>query len=102
MSTFTPTPRHSLAVRVERWIANRLRTVADRIDQTSGPRRMTSVSGFTFEDGIGTVFRNDGRGCPVWYLEQDYHRAHDERGYLTVSKTWFPDTSDRPPAWPVA
>lgn len=49
---------------------------------------MTAASGFTFEDGLGVVFRDDGRGCPVWYMAQDYDRAHDEAGDLQPRKTW--------------
>ena len=34
---------------------------------------------FTFEKGIGIVFREDGRGCRLAYLGQDeYSKAHDE------------------------
>jgi hypothetical protein len=75
-------------------IARRLRHTADRIDPTTGPRRMTAVSGFTYEPGLGIVFRDDGRGCPVWYMNQDYHRAHDEAGDIkpgTWIETWQPE-----------
>lgn len=34
---------------------------------------------FTFENHRGLVWRQDGRGCPVWYLgDADYERAHTE------------------------
>lgn len=38
---------------------------------------MTSHT-FTFELGEGARFREDGRGCPLWYFADDYARAHDE------------------------
>lgn len=55
-----------------------LRRAADRLDPAGCPRRMSSAS-FTFEEDEGIRFRDDGRGCPLWYLgEDDYRRAHDE------------------------
>lgn len=58
-------------------LARRLRFLADRIDHRSAPR-CTGYS-FTFEDGYGIRFRDDGRGCPIWHLgEEAYERAHDE------------------------
>jgi hypothetical protein len=54
-----------------------LRIWADRIDDEHAPK-MTHVS-FTFEQGEGMVFHEDGRGCPLWYLDDDdYKRAHRE------------------------
>ena len=48
------------------WLARRLRLLADRLDYAGAPRRTH-------------VFREDGRGCPVWYYGyKDYMRAHDE------------------------
>ncbi|MGW5519031.1 hypothetical protein [Nocardia africana] len=59
-------------------IGYRLRTWADRIDYKGAPRRLTSYT-FTFEDGEGIRFREDGRGCRLWYLgDADYDKAHDE------------------------
>lgn len=55
----------------------RLRRIADRIDPANTPR-CTGYS-FTIEPGEGIRWRDDGRGCPLWYLsEADYQRAHDE------------------------
>lgn len=54
-----------------------LRRLADRIDPVNAPRAIGQS--FTFEQGWGLRFRDDGRGCPLWYLsEADYARAHDE------------------------
>lgn len=54
-----------------------LRRIADRLDPASEPRGMSYS--FTFELGEGIRFRDDGRGCPLWYLgEDDYERAHTE------------------------
>lgn len=58
-------------------LARRLRFLADRIDPSGAPRQ-TGWS-FTFEQGTGIVFRQDGVGCPIWYLGMDsYARAHHE------------------------
>jgi hypothetical protein len=54
-----------------------LRKWADRIDPDGAPRHLGRS--FTFEHGRGLVFREDGRGCPLWYLgKDDYERAHTE------------------------
>lgn len=54
-----------------------LRLLADRLDPDGAPRR--THQSWTFERGRGIVFRDDGKGCPVWYLGRaDYARAHDE------------------------
>jgi hypothetical protein len=65
---------------VRQRLARRLRFLADRIDYDGSFRHMSAVSGFTFEEGVGIVFRDDGRGCPLWYRNPDYDRAHDEAG----------------------
>jgi hypothetical protein len=60
------------------WIATRLRYLADRIDYAGAPKAMSGYS-FTFENRRGIVFREDGKGCPLWYYgEADYQRAHAE------------------------
>jgi hypothetical protein len=60
-----------------RWLAERLRRTADRIDYRGAPKHMSWS--FTFEAGRGIVFNQDGRGCPLWYLgDDDYERAHAE------------------------
>lgn len=54
-----------------------LRRLADRLDYSGAPRAI-GIS-FTFELGEGIRWRDDGRGCPLWYLgDDDYERAHDE------------------------
>lgn len=61
---------------MRRWIATRLRYLADGIDPAGAPR-FTGYA-FRFVQGRGIVFeaRTD-RGCPVWYLgEADYEKAH--------------------------
>lgn len=59
-------------------LSSLLRRIADRIDYAGAPRALGAYS-FTFERGEGIRFRDDGRGCPLWYLgEDDYRRAHDE------------------------
>lgn len=54
-----------------------LRTLADRIDHAGAPKGMYWT--FTFEDGEGIRFREDGKGCPLWYLgDGDHERAFTE------------------------
>jgi hypothetical protein len=56
-----------------------MRRFADRIDHAGAPK--ISHWSFTFEEGRGLVFRQDGRGCPVAYLgDGEYARAHSEAG----------------------
>ena len=62
-----------------RYLAYWLRRLADRIDHAGAPKLMHWS--FTFEEGQGIVFREDGRGCPLAYLGDDaYERAHAEAG----------------------
>lgn len=62
-----------------KWLAERLRRIADRIDYSGSPKGMSWS--FTFEPGEGIRFRTDGQGCPLWYLgDADYERAHAEAG----------------------
>ena len=81
-------------------IAYQLRKYADRIDHHGAPKAM-SVS-FTFEERVGIVFRDDGRGCPLcYYGDQDYERAHDEAGPVPATSTaWLPQR--KAPEWPGA
>lgn len=59
-------------------LAKWLRTMADRIDDRGAPKRFGGHS-FTFETGEGVRFRDDGKGCPLAYMNaRDYERAHDE------------------------
>lgn len=53
-----------------------LRMWADRIDDNGAIKR-AGVS-FTFERGKGQVVRTDGKGCPLYFIQSDYERAHDE------------------------
>lgn len=73
------------------WLSRRtgriLRRVADRIDRPGAPKYL-SMS-FTFEDGIGTKVREDGKGCPLWALNsEDYERAHTESDSTHVRVDW--------------
>lgn len=73
------------------FIADELRRIADRLDRPGAPKA-THVS-FTFEEHVGIVFRDDGRGCRLWYLgDADYERAHDQAGpALGANSTmWLP------------
>jgi hypothetical protein len=54
-----------------------LRRIADHIDRPGAPKCIGHS--FTFERGEGIRFRDDGQGCPLWYLGDDqYERAHTE------------------------
>jgi hypothetical protein len=47
------------------------------------------------------MFRDDGRGCRLWYLgDQDYERAHTEAGPVAGanSTAWLPYRVTRLPA----
>lgn len=64
--------------RVRGSLGSLLRRIADRIDDDHAPRYLSSYS-FTFERHKGLVLRDDGRGCPLMYLDNnDYARAHAE------------------------
>lgn len=58
-------------------IGKLLRHTADRIDPKGAPRS-TGYS-FTYELNEGIRFRDDRKGCPLWYLGNAAHdRAHTE------------------------
>lgn len=63
---------------MKRWMAMRLRFLADRIHPDTAPR--AAGFSFTFERGQGVVFDDQGRrGCPLWYLgHAEYDRAYGE------------------------
>lgn len=64
---------NAAGVAVARW----LRRVADRLDHAGSPKAIGWS--FTFEHRRGIVFRDDGRGCRLWYLgDAEHERAHAE------------------------
>ncbi len=65
-----------IAGRVACFAARHLRYFADRIDPANAPRALHWS--FTFERGEGVRFREDSRGCRLWYKTADYDRAHTE------------------------
>lgn len=72
---------------IRRYLAQRLRFLADRIDYHGAPKA-TSWS-FTVENGEGFRFRTDGRGCRVWYLgDSEYQRAHTEADTEHIQIDW--------------
>jgi hypothetical protein len=78
-------------VSIRAFIGRRLRYAADRIDRAGAPK--ASHVTFTFEERTGIVFRDDGRGCRVWYLgDADYEKAHDEAGPAASGNAdvWLP------------
>lgn len=79
---------------MRKWIAQRLRFLADRIDRDGAPKAIGWS--FTHEKGVGIRFRDDRRGCPLWYLgEADYDRAHDEADTEHVRVDWSAMTVSR-------
>jgi hypothetical protein len=75
--------------------AGLLRRWADRISPETGPHSIHWS--FTFEDGAGVRFRDDGRGCPLWYPgEDDYERAHSEADTAHVRVDWAKPTVTYP------
>lgn len=67
------------------WLGIWLRRLADRIDDNGAPRAIGWW--FTIEDGEGIRFRQDGRGCRLWYLGNgDYKRAHAEADFALVHR----------------
>lgn len=50
-----------------------LRNAADLIDREHGPRAMWLS--FTFRKGTGLVLHEDGTGCHLWYMAEDYDKA---------------------------
>jgi len=77
-------------------LAWRLRCIADRIDPLYAPRSMSYT--FTFEDGEGIRFRDDQRGCRLWYLgEPDYVHAHSDADSATAyASRWIPMSGEQP------
>lgn len=59
-----------------RWLGEKLRRLADRVDWYGAPRYMSGLS-FYFEDHVGLVVDRWGhRGCPLMYRGQDdYEKA---------------------------
>lgn len=77
-------------------LADWLRKKADRLDPDGAPRR-TSWS-FTHEDGWGTVFNQEGRGCPLWYYgKDDYTRSHDDASLAEPEKVEWVTIGSRTP-----
>ena len=70
-----------------RFIAERLRNLADRVHERSAPRWLGHS--FTFEISEGIRFRDDGRGCRLWYLgRDDYDRAFTESDTRPPKVNW--------------
>jgi hypothetical protein len=71
-----------------------LRKWADRLDDAGAPKR-TPYS-FTFESSAaGVMLRQDGRGCPLYYVgEADYARAHAEADTSHVVVDWRAASAD--------
>lgn len=64
-----------------------LRRIADRLDPHNAPRAIGHR--FTFEHKEGIRFRDDGKGCPLWYLgDDDFERAHSEADTKHVRVDW--------------
>lgn len=76
-------------------LAGLLRRWADRISPETAPRAIGWS--FTFEDREGIRFRDDRRGCPLWYLgDDDCERAHTEADTRHVRVDWKSMTVTHP------
>lgn len=73
-----------------------LRMLGDRISPDTGPRGASPYR-FTFEEGEGIRFREDGRGCPIWYMAEDWHLAHDEADTEHAVVNWANVNAGREP-----
>jgi hypothetical protein len=71
---------------VKRAAAYWLRRVADRIDRPGAPKAMHWR--FTFERGEGIRFREDGRGCRLWYFDADYDQAYAQADNPVPRVAW--------------
>ncbi|MER7331696.1 MULTISPECIES: hypothetical protein [unclassified Micromonospora] len=75
-------------------LARRLRFLADNIDHAGAPKAMGWS--FTFEDREGIRFREDGRGCRLWYYgDADYEKAHTEADTEHFQVNWAKATARR-------
>lgn len=75
-------------------LARRLRFLADRMDHAGAPK--ATHWSFTFEDQEGIRFREDGRGCRLWYLgDAEYEKAHTEADTEHVQVDWVNATARR-------
>lgn len=87
---------------LERWFARLAayyRRLADRIDHQGAPK--LSHLTFTFEDGVGIVFRDDGHGCRLaWLGDGEYERAHEEAGRPQPGTVWLPHRTRVGEPWP--
>ncbi len=71
---------------IRRRMARWLRNIADRVDRQGAPKAIGMW--FTFEDGKGIEFRDDGRGCRLWYIgDDDYERAHTQAGPVDLTRS---------------
>lgn len=76
-----------------------MRRQADRLD-SDGATKVTSYT-FTYERGIGVVFREDGRGCPVSYQgEHQLDLAGEQAGGIKgkVMIPYAPELTGQPHA----
>jgi len=68
-------------------LAEWLRRLTDRIDYHGAPKAIGWS--FTYEDRKGMVFREDRKGCPLWYYgDDDYKRAHTEADTAHAIVDW--------------
>lgn len=67
-------PNHG---RIKEWAAAKLLKLAERLDPFYAFRCMSPFS-FTYELNEGIRWREDGRGCRLWYTEADKARAWSE------------------------
>lgn len=75
-------------------LARQLRFLADRIDYAGAPKATHWT--FTIEEHEGIRFREDGRGCRLWYLgDAEYEKAHNESDTEHYRIDWVNMTAAR-------
>jgi hypothetical protein len=81
---------------VKRRLAALLRKYADRIDDAGAPHAIGWT--FTFELYEGVRFREDGKGCRLWYLgDENYEKAHAEADNPPPRVDWKALARGEPP-----
>lgn len=71
--------------RLRSHLAGRFLKLAERLDPGYGFRWMSPYT-FTYEIGEGIRWRDDGRGCPLWYVER-----HKNLAYWQADTEWMMD-----------
>lgn len=75
---------------MRRWLAAKLLKLAEHLDPAYGFRWLSGHT-WTYEAGQGIVFREDGRGVRLWFVEADKGRA-----WADADTEWDPIVDSNP------